>query len=344
MPEIALSSSPLVTVVIPAFNAESFIGEAIASIQHQTLDDWQLIVVNDGSTDQTLAAARQAAGEDPRIRLIHFDRNQGISIASNAGFDAARGEFIARLDSDDIALPQRLAVQIAAFRDNDRLAAAGSHARVFGDVPEGIAYCALGDGDIKAHLFDGLNTISGGTLMVRGSFVRRHRIRFDECAASAEDLDYLTSVMAAGGKLANVDEVLTEHRSHRGSFTNSRHDVAREFLQIARRRLLALWYPGLDPRDIERIVAMYSSLFEAHADAFINTVRAVDRLVTSNARDYGQDTAIVHRIVLDLLAKVTGVYRDNNFLDDSHVQAMRCFVSPAVSAVFHRIELGAHVP
>ncbi|BBU30040.1 hypothetical protein BTHE68_37740 [Burkholderia sp. THE68] len=237
-----MSSSPLVTAVIPAFNAESLIGEAIASIQAQTIEDWELIVVDDGSADQTLAAARQAAGDDRRIRLIRFDRNEGISIASNAGFDAARGEFIARLDSDDRALPTRFAVQVEAFRESRRLAAAGSHARVFGEgVPDGsVAYCTLGDADLKARLFEGFNTLSGGTLMVRRSFVREHRIRFDDDAGSAEDLDYAVSVMIAGGQLANVDQVLTEHRNHSGNFTKTREDLARPGLQISVSRLVGL--------------------------------------------------------------------------------------------------------
>jgi glycosyltransferase involved in cell wall biosynthesis len=333
MPETVLSSSPLVTVVIPAFNAESFIGEASASIQQQTLEDWQLIVVDDGSTDQTLAATRQAAGDDPRIRVIRFDRNQGISVASNAGFDAARGEFIARLDADDLALAPRLAVQVAAFRNNARLAAAGSHARIFGDVPDGIAYCVQGDAEIKAHLFDGMNTISGGTLMVRRDFVRKHRIRFDEDSVSAEDLDYLVSVMAAGGQLANVDQVLTEHRAHDASFTHSRRDVAHRWLLVVRRRMLALWYPELDASDIDRVVATFDQEFAPHIDAFINTVRSVDKLLLTRAVDYGQDASIVHGIVLDRLAKVAGVYRDGGLLDASHIQAMRCFVSPAAGAV-----------
>jgi len=114
-----------------------------------------------------------------------FDRNEGIRTASNAGFDAAQGEFIARVDSDDRAVPNRLAAQVAAFRENHRLAAAGSHASVFGDVPDGIAYCAQRDANIKARLLDGLNTISGGNLMVRRSFVRAHGIRFDDFARSA---------------------------------------------------------------------------------------------------------------------------------------------------------------
>ncbi|SAK89283.1 glycosyl transferase family 2 [Caballeronia temeraria] len=334
-----MSSFPLVTVVIPAFNAEAYIGEAIASIQCQTLESWELIVVDDGSSDQTRSVARHAAGGDPRVRIIRFDRNQGISTASNAGFDAARGEFIARLDADDRALPHRLAAQVNAFRECDRLAVAGSHARVFGDVPDGIAHCAMGDGNIKARLLDGANTISGGTLMVRRAFVRKHHVRFDDRSASAEDLDYLTSVMAAGGKLANVDQVLTEHRSHRGSFTNSRTDIAEPWLQTARRRLLSLWYPSLDPSDIDLVLAPFLSVYPGSTDAMLTIVRAIDRFVAARARDLGQDVSIVQEIVIDRLEKMLGIYIDNKLLDASHVQAMRYLVSPRTASAFDALEL-----
>lgn len=112
--------------------------------------------------------------------------------------------------------------------------------------------------------------------------------------------------------------------------------MAREYLQIARRRLLSLWYPGLDSQDIDRVVALFSNLYAPYTDAFIATVRAVERLVAGEARDYGQATAIVHAIVLDRLAEAAGVYRDNKLIDASHVQAMRGFVSPAVGAVLER--------
>lgn len=332
-----MSPSPLVTVVIPAFNAAAYVGEAIASIQAQTLEDWQLIVVDDGSTDQTTAAATQAAAGDPRIRIIRFEQNQGISTASNAGFDAARGEFIARLDADDLAVPQRLASQVAAFRADDRLAAAGSHASVFGDAVGGIAYCAMGDANIKARLFFGLNTIGGSTIMVRRAFVRQHRIRFNENVTSAEDLDYLTSIMAAGGDLANVDEVLLENRVHATSFTRSRQNVGQQFLQIFRRRILALWYPRLDAEDIERIVAMFFEPYAPQVEHFLATVRAVDRLVLSNPDDYGQDTSVVHALILERLPKMAALYRDHGLLDASHLQAARCFVTPATAGVLDQI-------
>jgi glycosyltransferase involved in cell wall biosynthesis len=334
-----MSTSPLVSVVIPAFNAEAFISDAIASVRRQSLTDWELIVVDDGSADQTAHAARQAAGDDSRIRVIRLDQNQGISAASNAGFDLAQGSFIARMDSDDTILPDRLAVQVSAFAANERLAAVGSHVRVFGDVQEAIAYCAIGDDKIKARLLDGQNTISGGTMMVRGAFVRERLIRFNDHLRSAEDLDYLTSIIAAGGQLENIDQVLTEHRSHSGSFTNSQVDIARPALQLARKRLLALWYPHLDPADLEHILAMFVSRYAPYTDALLATVRAVDRLIMARPNDFGQDTSIVHSIILDRLVGVTGVYRDNKMFNASHRQAIRYFVSPAVNAAMDRVEL-----
>jgi glycosyltransferase involved in cell wall biosynthesis len=333
-----MPSTPLVTVVIPAFNAEPFIQEAIASVRRQTLADWELIVVDDGSADQTFAAATQAAGDDTRIRIARLERNQGISAASNTGFDAARGEFIARVDSDDVIVETRLARQVSAFLAHDRLAAVGSHVRVFGDGPDAIARCFLGDATIKAHLLDGVNTISGGTMMVRRAFVQEHAIRFNESFVGAEDLDYLTSIIAAGGQLDNVDEILTGHRSHGGSFTASRVEIGRACLQRSRKRLLALWYPHMDPADLDDILATFFPLYAPWSDALFATVRAIDRLVTARANDFGQDISIVHQIIFDRLVGMAGVYRDHKLFNASHRQAMRCFVSPATSAALERIE------
>jgi glycosyltransferase involved in cell wall biosynthesis len=336
-----MSSSPLVTVVIPAYNTEAYIQEAIASIQRQTIPDWELIVVDDGSTDQTVAAATQAAGGDERIRIIRLERNRGISVAANTGFDAARGEFIARLDSDDKAFEQRLAAQVALFRENPRLVVAGSHARVSNDGKESTAYCTRGDANIKARFIDGVNTIGGGTMMVRRSFVTDRYIRFNENLPSAEDIDYHISILAAGGQFENVDQELLWNRIHGASFTRSRVDVARPALQCVRLRLLALWYPTLDPADLDRILAMFFQPFAPYVDSLLADVRAVDRLVTTRANDFGQNTSIVHQIIFDRLIAMAGVYRDHKLFDASHRQAMRGFVSPAVTAALDRIEFQA---
>lgn len=333
-----MSTTPLVTVVIPAFNTAPFVGEAIASIRAQTLDDWQLTVVDDGSTDDTLSAAKAAAGDDPRIQIVRFERNAGISAASNAGFDAARGEFIARLDSDDRALPNRLAVQVSAFRDRERLAAAGSSARVFGAV-DGIAPAVLGDANLKARLSWSPNTIGGNSMMVRRAFVRRHGIRFNDDLRSSEDLDYIASIVAAGGELANVEEVLFEHRSHSGSFTYVQQALSRSQLQIVRRRILQLWYPHLAEDDIDQVVGMFVEPYAPQIDALLGTVRALDRLLKTPVADYGQDNAVVHTILLERLPVMAALYRDHGLLNASHLQAIRCFAHPAIAEALETLDL-----
>ncbi|WBK00539.1 glycosyltransferase family 2 protein [Methylocystis parvus] len=107
-------SSVVVSVIIPAYNAAAFLGAAIASLQAQTLSQWEAIIVDDASTDGTLELARRIAASDFRVRVLALDVNSGPSAARNAGFAVATGEWIALLDADDVYLPARLSEMIAA--------------------------------------------------------------------------------------------------------------------------------------------------------------------------------------------------------------------------------------
>src|SRR5690349_10860248 len=105
---------------MPIFNAETYIGEAIASVRHQTLLEWELLLIDDGSTDRSEAIGQAAADTDDRIRLIIRDAkaNHGAAAARNAGIAAARGEFIAFLDADDLFDPEKLAQEVTLMRAN----------------------------------------------------------------------------------------------------------------------------------------------------------------------------------------------------------------------------------
>jgi len=106
--------SPVVTVVTPAYNAARYLPGTVASVLGQTFSDLELIIVDDGSTDDTLAVARRLAATDPRIRVVSTP-NGGPAAARNTALRSARGEFVALLDSDDIMLPDYLARQLAVF-------------------------------------------------------------------------------------------------------------------------------------------------------------------------------------------------------------------------------------
>ncbi|MGH7100235.1 MAG: glycosyltransferase family 2 protein, partial [Stellaceae bacterium] len=99
-----------VSVLMPAFNASRFIRQSIASVLGQTFEDFELLVIDDGSTDDTVAMVEQM--RDPRLRLLPNPRNLGIVASLNRGIAAARGRYVARFDSDDICRPNRFARQV----------------------------------------------------------------------------------------------------------------------------------------------------------------------------------------------------------------------------------------
>lgn len=104
-----MHAQPAVSIVVPCYNAEDVLPRAVASVRAQTFADWELILVDDCSTDETAAVAGRLAADDPRIRLVELVENSGSSAARNAGIDVAAGEYIAFLDSDDEMLPRFLA-------------------------------------------------------------------------------------------------------------------------------------------------------------------------------------------------------------------------------------------
>jgi len=100
---------PLVSIVTPIFNAARWLEETLASVRAQTLTDWEQILVDDGSTDNSVAIVESAAREDPRFRVLRTGRNEGPSVARNIAITASCGRFIAFLDADDLWLPEKLA-------------------------------------------------------------------------------------------------------------------------------------------------------------------------------------------------------------------------------------------
>ncbi|MDR0832716.1 MAG: glycosyltransferase [Candidatus Symbiothrix sp.] len=121
-----------ISVVIPVYNGENYLAEAIDSILGQSFTDFELIVINDGSTDATVAILENY--KDPRLKVVHNDGNKGIVYSLNKGLDLCQGKYIARMDADDIALPQRFQVQYDFMEANPDVGICGSAIQTFSDV------------------------------------------------------------------------------------------------------------------------------------------------------------------------------------------------------------------
>jgi len=255
----SMSDAPRITVLMPAYNRERYIRAAIESVLAQTRGDFELLVVDDGSTDGTAAAV--GSYRDPRIRLLRNPQNLGIPAARNRGISESRGEFIAMLDSDDVAHPRRLEKQAAFLERRPRHALVGSWFRYMDAEgrPQRLGRRPTGSRRLRARLlFIGcfLNT----TVMVRRCALERFRYReeFPVC----EDLDLWTRV-SLEYEAANLPESLTRYRLHEGAITRQRQDLIRQMqMKIAayqleklgvahRSRDLALHVALRRPRNLE---------------------------------------------------------------------------------------------
>jgi glycosyltransferase involved in cell wall biosynthesis len=216
-----MADAPLISVLMPVYNGERYLDAAVRSILAQTLGDFELIVVDDGSTDRSLARLQTLERGDARIRLISRP-NTGIVGALNDAIAAARGRYVARLDGDDIATPDRFARQIEYLQQHPECVCLGS-AVVFTDplgVPQDVHRPPLDHDGIDALLLKGW----GGALihpvvMMRADAVRRVG-GYDKEFEFVEDVDLFLK-LAEIGKVANLPDVLLHYRQHLGS-TNRR--------------------------------------------------------------------------------------------------------------------------
>jgi glycosyltransferase involved in cell wall biosynthesis len=123
-----LKERPLVSIIIPLYNAELFIADAIDSIINQTYTNWEGIVINDSSTDNSLRIVQSFS--DKRIKVVNQARKSGIVNALNAGIRAAGGKYIARMDADDICEPERIETQVKYMEANPEIILSGTRAAV----------------------------------------------------------------------------------------------------------------------------------------------------------------------------------------------------------------------
>ncbi|MDX8047090.1 glycosyltransferase family 2 protein [Gracilibacillus sp. S3-1-1] len=116
---MSIKDQKLVSVITPTYNSETYIRETIESVRQQTYSNWEMVIVDDASTDQTISIIQEYQKADDRIRLITLQTNQGAAVARNTAMEHAQGRYIAFLDSDDRWLPEKLAKQLAFMQEHD---------------------------------------------------------------------------------------------------------------------------------------------------------------------------------------------------------------------------------
>ncbi|MEZ6010193.1 MAG: glycosyltransferase family 2 protein [Planctomycetota bacterium] len=244
------------TVVLPTFNRRELVVEAIDSVLAQTLADFELLVVDDGSTDGTADAVATRYAQEPRLRVVHKP-NGGSASARNRGIDEARGAWIAFLDSDDVWEPTYLQNQLAFAAGHPDVEAIVADLRLEGPWQRSEATVfARPDWrapDSMAAMLAGAWALPTATLL-RTDVARE--LRFDEDYRRGEDTELLFRFHTAGHRLAVNPDVLGAWRRHTALDTDPQKTGAGDGMSLEHELLLEMYrHPGPRTRDIRRRIA-----------------------------------------------------------------------------------------
>jgi len=219
-----MSDRPTISILMPVYNGARYLREAVESLRAQTFGDFEIIAVDDGSTDNSGAILQKLAQTDPRIRIISRP-NTGIVGALNDGLAVARGEFVARMDGDDIAHPERLAVQLSHLRAHPELVAIGCGVRMVdpaGRALKNFTVCTDAP-TLRRELIEAKTIgIIHPTLFVRRSVLERvggYRSQYN----FVEDIDLFLRLLDEGD-LGNAPDILLDYRQHLQSTNSTRHE------------------------------------------------------------------------------------------------------------------------
>lgn len=276
---LAVSAAPPLSVVMPVFNAQPYVAAAVRSVCQQTFADFEFIIINDGSTDGSLSILQEFAARDRRIRLLDRART-GVVGASNEGIKNARGEFLARMDADDICMPLRFEQQIAYLRAHPDCVGLGASVRMIDSDGDPIRNYVVPTQheEIDAALFKTWAMFHPTMVARRETVVRLGGYR--EQFTTLEDLDLMLR-LAECGRLSNLPQPLVEYRVHPSSMSNTQtrrmNSIVAEIHRQAYERRCITMPQGAEPPlgpdefDPDDLAMMWA--WWAHDDGYYATAR-----------------------------------------------------------------------
>ena len=241
-----MAPNPRVSVVMPAFNAERYLAEAIESILGQTFGDFEFIIINDGSTDGTAEILESWRAADPRIRVRTQD-NLGVATSMNVGCELARGDYIARMDADDISLPERLGKQVEFLDKHPNIRVCGTWMRTFGDSSHSLCRYPQDPQIAQSTLHFQLPVI-GPAVMFEKTLYSGRGVRRNSNVGAADDYLFIVECSKYTG-ISSIPEVLYLYRQHATQITKTHRSQQHQFAKQI--RLQQLEELGMQPTEDE---------------------------------------------------------------------------------------------
>jgi glycosyltransferase involved in cell wall biosynthesis len=292
---------PKISVILPVFNGGKFIAEAVQSILDQTFKDFELIIINDASTDNTLDIV--SSFNDSRINIINNAENLRVVKSLNKGLKIATGEFIARMDGDDIAHPLRFEKQLAYMAQHSDVDVCATQVKVFGSQNYVTRQYEQHE-FVKASLLF-LNNIIHPSVMFRRSAFAQNDLSYDESYDNAEDYALWVKIINQH-TFAILPDVLLQYRIHNSNVSVQKADnwdvLQRVNFRIYKQMLVNI---GLYPTVAELENHIQIGFGNARSENFTAYVMWLENLIEANKKTHYFDEEALKRIVLHYIIQLT---------------------------------------
>lgn len=299
---------PLVSVLMAVYNGEPFLGEAIESILKQTFSDFEFIIINDASIDRSVDIIQKY--RDNRIRLINNENNIGLTESLNKGLTFAKGKYVARMDADDISLPQRLERQVKFMEEHPKVGICGTWFQLIGPQERTIQH-PVSHQDIITFMFKN-NGIGHPTAFFRRKLFIEQYLFYDESYLAAQDYELWIRASQIT-ELANIPEVLVKYRIHNEQLSIAKLQQQRNFAFQARCTLIYSLVEGPTDKALNLYKDLFVSSIKFKPDEIRLVVQLIDTVIYTNAVKKLYNQTMLHHILFEQYQMLLSRIETNNF-------------------------------
>lgn len=275
-----------ITVLMPIFNVERYLDEAIKSILNQTFKDFELLIINDGSTDKSADIVKKY--RDKRIKFINNHTHQGLVAVLNQGMALARGVYLARMDGDDISLPTRLEKQLKFMDSHPDVGVCGTWFEVFGLKLKNRVYSRPANPMACKAMLLFTDPVCHATVIMRPEMLKKHHLKFDPSFKHLEDVEFWNRV-AKFMDFSNIEEVLYLYRYH----DNRTGNLYENIQQMQMKRVQTIYLKKMGITSSEKYIDLHWQIltrrFHHSRDFLMKARRWLLKMITTNRKSLVYD-------------------------------------------------------
>ncbi|MES2619870.1 MAG: glycosyltransferase family A protein [Bacteroidota bacterium] len=299
-----MNSQPFVTVLLPVYNAQLHVRQSIESVLGQTFPNFELLIINDGSTDDS--EKEILSYTDARIRYYENESNAGLIATLNWGMELASGKYIVRMDADDICMPDRIQKQVQFMETHHKVGVCGCCADVIGKPNIKMKYDAH-DASIRIKMLYQCHMLHP-SIILRKDLLDKLGLRYNPAFVHAEDYE-LFCRLGKFTKLANLTETLLLYREHEGSVSRIYQDVqTKNSLEVIQQQFKDLGME-IDETEVDLFKGLMNSRFDFAEKEVYVIENLLEKIIAANRQSKNLDEALLETILFqkwkDLLMNVT---------------------------------------